>query len=56
VIERKRCESGDGRKKSEGMTASRMPVGTIDNSPSPLFFVSDRNKGLEAVCFLSVLK
>jgi hypothetical protein len=25
------------------------------NSPSPLFFVSDRNTGLEIVCFLSVL-
>jgi hypothetical protein len=26
------------------------------NSPSPLFFVSDRNTGLEALSFLSVLK
>ena len=28
----------------------------IGNSPSPLFFVSDRNKGLEVLSFVSVLK
>src|SRR5882762_385717 len=31
----------------------RVPGG---NSPSPLFFVSDRNKGLEVLSFVSVLK
>jgi hypothetical protein len=42
--------------KSEGMTASGIGVGKIDNTPTPLFFVSDRNEGLEVVWFLSVLK
>jgi hypothetical protein len=54
LIEKKRSENGDWRQR-----ARRCGRGDISQKAKrgyPLFFVSDRNEGLEVLSFLSVLK